>query len=312
MNNETSTGTTVVAPNCYPQPCLSWRAVLAGAVGALGLYLLLSLIATGIGLAVFDPMRDAEPAKNFGKGAAIGWSICALVALFFGGWIAGRFNGGNKLTGGLHGYLVWSVAMVATFGVVVLGGGMALGGMAKVVGAGLQGAGKVAVGAGDLAKESLQRNQEQVQSFLDEAVAVRGTNSTTNQTIRAKREISFALTRSFATGTNAVTQENRAALVKALSENEGLSEADANKLVADWTDSYYKLKADFQEAKATAEAKAREKADVAARRLSKAAFCSFIAFWIGAMVASYGGVLGARTAHTELFVVRESTVKRSA
>ncbi len=316
MIKENSTGAAVSVPtNCYSpyHPCLSWRAVLAGAVAALGLHLLLSLIASGLGLAVFDPTGDLHPAKNFGRGAAIGWSLCALVSLFFGGWIAGRFNGGNKLTGGLHGFLVWSVAMIATFGLIVLGGGMALGGMAKVVGVGMKGAGKAAAGAGDLAKESLQRNQDQIKSFLDEAMASRGTNASSNQTIRAKREISFAITHSFApgslsSGTNAVSQENRAALVKALTENEGMSEADANKLIDDWSQSYNKLKAELDEAKATAEKKARETADVAARKLSKAAFCSFIAFWIGAMLASFGGVLGARSAYTEVVLVRESTV----
>ncbi|MEP6662645.1 MAG: hypothetical protein ABJC04_03175 [Verrucomicrobiota bacterium] len=284
--------------------CLSWRAVFAGVVGALGLHLLLSLIATGWGLAAFDPLTDAQPAKNFGMGAVIGWSICALLSLFFGGWIAGRFNGGNKLTGGLHGFLVWSVAMIATFGLIALGGGMALGGLTKIVGAGVKGAGSAVGGLADVTREGVKQQGDQLKSFMDEAMSSRPSGSTTNTIIRAQREISFAATKLFAPGSDVSSAENRAALVKALSANGGMSDADAQKLVDEWTESYQQLKTELEDLKTAAEKKAREAADVAARKLSKAAQFSFFAFWIGAILASIGGVYGARTAHREITVVQ--------
>jgi hypothetical protein len=260
------------------------------------------MIATGLGLAAFDPLSDGEPAKKFGAGAAIGWSLCALVALFFGGWLAGRFNGGNRLTGGLHGFLVWSVAMVTTFSLIALGSGMALGGMATIAGASAKGGGKALAGATDLAKEGVKRNGDQLSSFLDEAMASRPAGAASNMNIRAKREVGFALGRFFIADGDANSTEKRAALIKALTAEGGMSEAEANKLIASWTASYATLKTDLAEAKAAAEIKAREAADVAARKLSKAAILSFIAFWIGAMIASWGGVLGSKAAYDVLNV----------
>src|SRR5436190_660181 len=71
---------------------LYWPAIFAGVITAIGIHLLLITLGTGIGLATFNPLTDENPAKNFVTGAAIAWSLCALVALFVGGWMAGCFS----------------------------------------------------------------------------------------------------------------------------------------------------------------------------------------------------------------------------
>jgi len=89
-----------------------WGAIFAGVVVAVVLQLLLNLLGVGIGLEVIDPAeRDTPGWRGFGISAAVWWLVATLVALFFGGWVAGRMAGVPRRTaGGLHGLVVWSVA----------------------------------------------------------------------------------------------------------------------------------------------------------------------------------------------------------
>ncbi len=124
----------------------------------------------------------------------------------------------------------------------------------------------------------------------------RTSNATPAATARAKREIAFALGRLFKPGENTDVAANRAAAVKVLVETGGLSQADADRMVTEWTDSYNRLKADLQTAKNEAEAKARVAADKAADALALFSLASFAAFVLGAISASCGGRHGAKCA----------------
>src|ERR1700679_3900240 len=95
MNTEISPVTTETIANrplCCGFPSLCWAAIIGGTVAAIGIQILLSLLGTGAVLAAFSPMSDARPAVAFSEDAAAIWSVCALVALFFGAVIAGRFS----------------------------------------------------------------------------------------------------------------------------------------------------------------------------------------------------------------------------
>ena len=67
-------------------------------------------------------------------------------------------------------------------------------------------------------------------------------------------------------------------------------------MVNEWTASYDRLKADLTAAKNTAEQKAREAADAAAKDLAMFSLCAFLAFSFGALAAGFGGRTGARAA----------------
>src|SRR5476649_710141 len=96
MNNEPTTPlmTETIKTPCDGRffPSLCWKAIIGGTVAAIGIHLLLTALGVGAGLATFTPMTDTNPAANFSVGAAIVWSLCALIALAFGGFIAGRFS----------------------------------------------------------------------------------------------------------------------------------------------------------------------------------------------------------------------------
>ncbi len=77
------------------------------------------------GLAIFSPITDANPISHFNTGAAFVWSLCALVALWFGAVLAGRFSH-SLHQGFVHGFLVWSLTLIITVLLIFGGAGMVL------------------------------------------------------------------------------------------------------------------------------------------------------------------------------------------
>ncbi len=106
----------------------------------------------------------------------------------------------------------------------------------------------------------------------------------------------MAVTRFFNPAQQANMADNRGAVVNAL-VNAGMSEADADNMVTEWTTAYDQLKADLAMAKNAAETKAREAADKAAHALALFLLCYFVAFVLGAFAATCGGKQGAKCAN---------------
>ena len=282
-------------------PSLCWKAILGGSVAAVGIHILLTALGVGAGLATFSPLTDENPVSHFSVGAAIVWSLCALVSLWFGGMLAGRFSHSIH-SGFAHGVLVWCVTLITTLLLLSMGTGMVLGGAVKVLGEGLGIGGKVAAsGISSVVQEGAKRGSDQLQSFIYEASQSVPTNAAPKMATRAKREIGFAITKLFALGNDVAAPDTRNAAIKALVEYGQMSEADATRTIDEWTASYKALQAELARVKEAAEKKAREAADLAARNVSCAALWSFFALLIGLLVTAFGGSCGAKSAlrHTE-------------
>ncbi|MES2981065.1 MAG: hypothetical protein V4727_02035 [Verrucomicrobiota bacterium] len=259
---------------------------------ALALHVLLMMLGAGLGLSIFSPLTEENPVADFSISTLVIHSICAIVSLYFGGWVAGRFSPVNaRSTGWLHGFSVWCAATVGGVILVALGAGVMLGGLSKVVG---KSTAAVASNATDLAADAMKRSDATLTSFVDEAVNKLPADGPSNRSIRAKREIGIAVARFFnpAQG-EANTEANRAALVTALQDHAGMSQADADLSVTEWTNSYERLEADLATVKEAAETKAREAADVASDAVAKFSLWAFVAFLIGLLAATWGGKVGA-------------------
>lgn len=280
----------------------SWSAIFAGLVAAIALQVLFMMLGAGLGFALYSPLTDENPIAELGTGAVIIQGISAVLSLWFGGWVAGRFTPrGARSTAWLHGFCVWCSATVAGVLFVSVGAGWALGDLAKLVGGGLSLAGQpaaaVASGATDLAKDALKQSGDTLTSFTDEALGNRPEDAARSGTVRAKREVGMALARFFNPIQEASQADNRAALVRALVDHAGLSPADAERTVTEWTATYDQLKADLLATKDAAEAKAREAAETAANALAVFSLCAFAGFLLGAVAASCGGNHGAKCAY---------------
>lgn len=293
---------TLVSPEAAltadPRPTVCWGAIFAGLAAALALQVLFMMLGAGLGFAIYSPLTNDNPVADLGTGAVVVQGISAVFSLWFGGWVAGRFAPLNaQRAGWLHGFIVWCSATVAGVLLVSFGAGWVLGDLAKVVGGGLSLAGKpaaaMAESATNSAKDALKQSSDTLASFVDEAVGRVPANGNVAAGVRAKREIGFALTRLFNPTQPGNPAEARAAAVKALVDNTGLSEAEADRTVTGWTTSYENLKRDLAAAKEQAETKAREAADKAAKALAIFSLCAFVGFSLGALAASLGGKHGA-------------------
>jgi hypothetical protein len=112
----------------------SWGAIFAGAAVALVVSAVLNLLGFGIGAVAIDP-AEAGQAQAIGIGAGIWTIVVTLVALFFGGWIAGRLSGRmQRLEGILHGLVTWSLVTLAVLWLVTTAVGTLVGGAFGVVG----------------------------------------------------------------------------------------------------------------------------------------------------------------------------------
>jgi hypothetical protein len=98
---------------------VSWGAVLAGVMVALGLYVTFAALAVASGLSVVD---RADP-EGFSIGASIVAAVTLLAAMFLGGFVASRMTVGEQPSEAItYGVLVWgTVLLVVTIGGVSLG-----------------------------------------------------------------------------------------------------------------------------------------------------------------------------------------------
>jgi len=291
-----------VSPPSYRN--LSWRAIIAGTVAGMAIHILLTMLGLGLGIASLNPLTDADPGTKLGIGAGVAWCVSALIALFSGGWVAGRFSpSGYNLSGTLHGFLVWSVATVAMLLITTSTAGALIGGAARIVGAAAKPVASAASGVTDMATDAIKQNTDTINSYVDEAVQSMGLDP--GAAVRAKREIGYALTKLFVSGGDVNSPENRAAVIHALTQA-GMNEGRANQLLIEWTGSFERMKADLNSAKDKAAQKAREVGDTASKAVSRSALWTSLAFLIGAIIASLGGKVGSSSATPDIHLRRRA------
>lgn len=105
---------------------VSWGAIWGGLLTALGLFLLLSLLATAIGITTVQ-QGNVDP-ENVGRVAGVVSAVLGLLAFFVGGFIAGRGGGiVGQDAGAVNGFLVWALALVVVLVLTALGVGQLFG-----------------------------------------------------------------------------------------------------------------------------------------------------------------------------------------
>ena len=261
---------------------MSWGAVLAGAVVALSVQLLLSLLGLGIGLATVDPAAGDTPSvTSFGIATGVFYAIVTLLSLFAGGWVAGRLAGMPVRTDGLlHGLVTWSVAMLLLLYVVTTSVGALLSGTLGMVGNTLQAAGQgmqAAAGAAaqsQIGQQALNKLQQQAQQLLGQAQ--QATNA---------QDTSGLLQQVMAIAQGGVSDQEQQRITDQIVQRTGVTREEAAAQLQ-------QLQTQYQEARAAAEEQARHAAQAASETVSQGAFWSFAALLCGAIAAAVGGLVG--------------------
>lgn len=304
---------------------VSWGAILAAVVVALGVQLLLSLIGTGIGLSTLDPAQYESPsAANFAMGTAIWWSISSIVALFCGGWVAGHFASSPvRRDGMLHGLVTWSLAAIVAFYLLASAAGSLIRGSASVLGTAAtvtaQGAAAAAGPLSDMAADRLKQSglsmddlQGQIKTLLmqtgkpqlqpdaleQKADAATQDASQTAATVGSQngpsQDLEALMRRIASSGEDTVNAADKDALVNVVQARTGVSRPEAEQRVDGWINTYQQARAKASQLTKEAEAKARQAADATADATSKAAFAAAFALLLGAIAAAVGGALAGR------------------
>ena len=112
---------------------ISWSAIIAGAVLALSLYFLLTLLGGAVGLSISDKVNS----QNLGNGAVVYAIIVTAICLFVGGYVASQLTTGeSKIEGSLYGIFVWATVSVMLLALMASGLRIGLSAMGGVASAG--------------------------------------------------------------------------------------------------------------------------------------------------------------------------------
>lgn len=300
---------------------ISWGAIFAGTLIALVVQLLLSLLGMGIGLSTINPMSEGgNPAEGLGMGAGIWWVISSLIALYAGGWVAGRLAGIPRTTDStLHGLLTWGLVTLATFYLITTSIGALISGATGVVGKGLTmvgaGAAAVAPQAMEMVDGKMKEQGIDLSSIQKEAeTLLRQTGKPALQPENLQNQAAQAGDQAQAQAQAAAAnpqgaEMNLDALMKTLSQEgsetiaavdrdaavnvvvarSGKTRPEAEQIVDRWIATAQQAKQKLAETKAQAEQKAREVGEATASGLSKASLLAFFGLLLGAGAAALGG-----------------------
>jgi hypothetical protein len=279
----------VVVEQIADRPRLSWGAIFGGAVTALGLWVLLYAFGLAIGLSSLDP-ANPHSARSSGIFTGVWALIAPLIALFVGGWVAGR--GSSIITrghGASHGLVMWGLttvlgaSMVAVVMSAIVGGAVSVGKAAVTAGGDAIGA--AASGSGSAAKW-LGIDADDALGPINERLSAEGKPTITAEQLQAG-------TRDVAQTAIREGRLDRETLVAAIVQNTGLSRADAeqigDRIQAKYQGASAQVQSRFQAAAQKAEAGALKAGDAT----GKAFLGVFGALLLGLIAAIAGGAVGA-------------------
>jgi polyhydroxyalkanoate synthesis regulator phasin len=275
---------------------ISWGAILAGVVIALVVQLVLGILGLGIGASTINPLSEANPVAGIGTGAGIWFAVSLLLALFAGGYVAGRMAGiPRRQDGLLHGLLTWGLTILLTFYLLTTTVGSLIGGTARVLGQGLSAVGTgiataapvVAGAAGDAAGVigdqvqgvgdlDLSELQSQVEGILNQVgVDTSGVSGAISEAIttteqlsetvsevaddpQSREELAALIQRIATSGGETIGEDDRQDLTDFIVERGGRTPAEAEELVTDLEQTYQRARAQAQEAVAQAQQAGQE------------------------------------------------------
>lgn len=306
---------------------VSWASIFAGIVIALVVQLVLGILGIGIGASSINPISEQDPARGIATGAAVWFIISTLLALFAGGWVAGRLAGvPRRLDSSLHGILTWGASTLLLFYFLTTTVGSLIGGTFRVLGNGLSAVTSGAIAAAPqvagAVKDQVQQNGSinidisQIQGEIEKLLRQTGkseldpenlkkeANTTVNQTqniasqaasdpANSDSALTSLLQRIAASGAETFNAADREALVNIIVARTGKSRAEAEQTVNSYEQTYRQARAKYEETKAQAAQKTREIGQATADRVASAALWTFAALLLSALAGAGGGYLAA-------------------
>jgi hypothetical protein len=118
-----------------PRDRVRWGPIFAGLVTALSLFLLLSLLALGLGLTAADAATSPDQTNAIGTAGAIIAAVIGLLAFVIGGFVAARTSAVvGRGAGAMNGFLVWALGIVLILALGAMGVGTIFGAAGDIFG----------------------------------------------------------------------------------------------------------------------------------------------------------------------------------
>ena len=263
---------------------ISWGAVFAGVVVALGTQLLLNMLGIGIGAATLNPVEGDNPsAMSLSIVAGIWFALSTILAALAGGYAAGRLAGVlRESTAGWHGLTAWALTTLVIFYLLgstvggLLGGayrGMtnALGNVSSAVASTAETAAQIAVAR---IADPFSSIEESIRSAIpgnDPAIL---------------RDAAIAAVRAVVTGDPQQAAEARERAAQVIARAQNISVEDARTQVQQYAQRY-------RQAADHAKQQVTQAADAAAKTVSRAALFGAISLLLGGLAGWFGGRIGA-------------------
>ncbi len=302
---------------------LSWGAIVAGIVIALVTMVGLQMLGLAIGAATINPEVEVNPVEPaLGTGAII-WMIGSnLIALFLGGFVAGRFAGSPDQEDGLiHGLVTWGMVTLITLFLLTSSLAGLVNGVLNLTGQAISMAGSTVANVSPIVADAinmegmtLQGIQGEIRALLQETndPLAQGSSTTEgDQTTGASNtqnglpsnsltelELNRGFTELFTEGE--VSAETRQNFVTVLSERTGITAEEAQQAVDRWELAY-------TEVRVQAEDTAREVSQGIADTVTLLAGAVFAMMVVGAFAAGTGGIIGSPEHLREVEVAAAAT-----
>ncbi|WP_225000165.1 hypothetical protein [Cesiribacter sp. SM1] len=300
---------------------ISWGAIFAGALVAIVVMLLLNLLGIGIGLGSINPVEESNAFSGLGTGAIIWWVVSNLIAIFAGGYVAGRLAGVPLRTAStLHGILAWCLYTLVSFWILTTAIGSIISGVGSIMSGAISAAGSgiEAVSGNSGNNQDQNSNQQASISFAEIQREVRQVLSQTGdpalqpdsieqtaqntaqnarQTLQntsyvSDEELTSIVENVMFQGGQLVENIDRQDVVNVVVQRTNLSRQEANNVADVVVRKHQQAKQNWKEFKANAKQEAEQKGQQVADSASKAAIWSFVALFLGAVVAGVGGGVG--------------------
>ncbi len=295
----------------------SWGAILGGTAVAVVVQIMFTLLGISFGMGTVDPQTENSPMSGVGMTMGIWTAVGALVALFTGGWIAGRLAGtAEKAESTLHGVITWAVvtlivfwSMTSVLGSVLSTTTSALGSALKAAGQGVSAVVPNNVNAPNVSTQQVQGtaqdflrqmgiSQETVNQFITSSTQqLQGAATQAAQNPQqAYEEITTALSNIAQRGGD-IAQRNISTqdAANVIAKNTGMPQDRANALAQQWSRRIQQADPaqQVQQAGSQVQNTLERVGDTVAGGLSSAAAWTFISLLIGLIAAAIGSGLGA-------------------
>lgn len=268
------------------QPYLRWSPIFGGALLATGVWILLQVLGTGVGLAAVDT-EDAGSLRGVGIGTGIWTIIAPLIAMFVGGLLVGRTSGTRQRSvGSMHASVMWALALC-----------IGLYAMMSVVSSLVSGVGKVAGAAGSATSSLVSETVKNVDTGdmlgpINERLRREGKPAVTEQQLDAT-------TKALAKHGIGQGKLDRETIVQDVAANTSLSRADAEQVAT-------QIEAQYRDTSAKVSAAGEKAKDVGlevADKTGKALLLGGLMMLLSLGSALAGGALGVRRARDDEFPV---------